>query len=97
MYLGQAKKHACAARIVKQKQPDKTPLIKGRFKGGALAGPKSGGAFLAVGLVLALGAGTQLGAIPWRYRKQIWQLQGALAGAVVGFALGRLSAPDSKP
>jgi hypothetical protein len=91
---------ACAARIVEQKQPGETPLTmdsKDRLKGGALAGRRFGGAFLALGLVLALGAGTLLGAIPWRYRKQIWQLQGALAGAVVGFVLGRLSAPEAKP
>ncbi len=82
------------------KQPVKTPLFvgsKGRLRDGALAGRNSGGALLAVGLVLALVVGVQFGAIPWRYRKQIWQLQGALAGAVVGFVLGRLSAPDTKP
>ena len=82
------------------KQPVESPLSvgsKGRLRDGALAGRNAGGAWLAAGLVLALVVGVQLGAIPWRYRKQIWQLQGALAGAVVGFVLGRLSAPDTKP
>ena len=38
----------------------------------------------AMGLALALVIGIQLGGIPWRYRKQLWQLQGAAIGALVG-------------
>ena len=44
----------------------------------------------AMGLALALVIGTQLGGIPWRYRKQLWQLQGAAIGALVGYLVGRL-------
>ena len=44
----------------------------------------------AIGLALALVIGIQLGGIPWRYRKQLWQLQGAAIGALVGYLVGRL-------
>jgi hypothetical protein len=42
-------------------------------------------------LVIALVVGMQLGSIPWRYRRQIWQLQGFLLGALAGYVLGRLN------
>lgn len=49
-------------------------------------------------LAAAVVLGIQLGTIPWRYRKQLWQLQGALVGVVVGFVVGRLSrSEDSAP
>lgn len=49
-------------------------------------------------LAAAVVLGIQLGTIPWRYRKQFWQLQGALVGVVVGFVVGRLSrSEDSAP
>jgi hypothetical protein len=51
---------------------------------------RSGGTLL--GLALALVLGLQLGALHWRYRREIWQLQGALVGAATGFVLGRLTA-----
>jgi hypothetical protein len=41
-------------------------------------------------LVITLVVGVQLGSIPWRYRRQIWQLQGFLLGALAGYVLGRL-------
>jgi hypothetical protein len=50
--------------------------------------------FGAGALVIAVLVGIQLGAIPWRYRRQIWQLQGFLLGAVVGYVVGRLSGRD---
>ena len=70
------------------------PKPKGR---GMLRALGSGTA--AVSLVLALVIGMQLGGVPWRYRKQLWQLQGALVGAVVGYVLGRLSGggDENKP
>lgn len=48
-----------------------------------------------VGLVLigAVIVGIQLGALPYRYRKQLWQLQGAAVGVVVGYVIGRFSRP----
>jgi hypothetical protein len=48
-------------------------------------------------LVVAVLVGIQLGSIPWRYRRQIWQLQGFLLGGLLGYVVGRLSAaaPDS--
>jgi len=47
-----------------------------------------GGSGLAVSHVLAVVIGLQLGAIPWRFRKQMWQLQGALAGGLVVYLVG---------
>lgn len=47
-----------------------------------------GGGGLLVGLVLAVLIGLQLGAMPWRFRRQMFQLQGALAGGLVGFVVG---------
>ncbi|MCP9901575.1 hypothetical protein KBZ12_03830 [Cyanobium sp. Cruz CV13-4-11] len=51
------------------------------------------GASLVLVVVVALLVGLQLGAVPWRFRRQMLQLQGALAGGavgmVVGYALGR--------
>ena len=56
-----------------------------------LGWPVGGGLMLVLGLTLVVGL--QLGALPWRFRRQMWQLQGALAGGVagvvVGHALGR--------
>ena len=50
---------------------------------------------LAVGLSLIVGL--QLGALPWRFRREIWQVQGALLGLAVGVVIGRISArrPDA--
>jgi hypothetical protein len=67
-----------------RKRCDPTMLIRsghgiGRFLGG-------GG--LAVGVTLAVVVGLQLGAMPWRFRKELWQLQGALAGGLVGYVVG---------
>ncbi len=42
-------------------------------------------------LAAVLVVGLQLGAMPWRYRKQFWQLQGALVGLVAGYVLGRFN------
>lgn len=42
-------------------------------------------------LVLALWIGLQLGALPWRYRRELWQAQGIAVGIVMGFAIGRLT------
>jgi hypothetical protein len=53
---------------------------------------RGGGSVAAVALALALVVGIQLGGVPWRYRQQLWQLQGAAIGAVVGYLVGRLSA-----
>ncbi|EAQ74076.1 MULTISPECIES: hypothetical protein [unclassified Synechococcus] len=47
-----------------------------------------GGGGLVVGLTLAVLIGLQLGAMPWRFRRQMFQLQGALAGGLVGFVVG---------
>ena len=45
---------------------------------------------LAVGLALLVGL--QLGALPWRFRREIWQVQGAVVGLAVGVVIGRLTA-----
>ncbi len=52
----------------------------------ALGWPIGGGVALVLAVTLVLGL--QLGAIPWRFRKQMWQLQGALAGGVAGLVVG---------
>ena len=53
----------------------------------------SGGALTAAAVItLALIIGFQLGGAPWRFRRQVWQLQGALMGTVLGFIVGRFSA-----
>lgn len=49
---------------------------------------RNGGGGLVVGLVLAVVIGLQLGALPWRFRREMFQLQGALAGGLVGFVVG---------
>ncbi len=53
----------------------------------------------AVGMALALMVGIQLGALPWRYRRELWQAQGLAIGGVIGvgigFAAGRLTANRS--
>jgi hypothetical protein len=48
-----------------------------------------------VGMALALMIGIQIGALPWRYRRELWQAQGAAFGLVVGLTIGRLSARRS--
>jgi hypothetical protein len=45
-------------------------------------------------LVIALVVGVQLGRIPFRYRRQIWLLQGFLLGGLVGYVVGRLSGAE---
>ena len=47
------------------------------------------GLALAIGLSLLIGL--QLGALPWRFRREMLQLQGGLVGLAIGFALGRLT------
>jgi hypothetical protein len=58
-----------------------------RGRGGGLSSNLGIGA-----LVIAVVVGIQLGTIPWRYRRQIWQLQGFLLGSLVGYVVGRLRA-----
>ena len=48
-------------------------------------------------VAVALIVGLQLGALPWRYRRQFWQLQGALLGGAAGFLLGRITAGRREP
>lgn len=45
---------------------------------------------LAIGLALLVGL--QLGALPWRYRREIWQIQGAVVGIAIGVVIGRYTA-----
>ena len=47
-------------------------------------------------LVIAVVVGIQLGSIPWRFRRQIWMLQGCLLGGLVGYVVGRLSAASPR-
>lgn len=63
--------------------------ITPRSRGGLLQASGRSVALLALGAALVFGI--QLGGLPWRYRKQIWQLQGALVGLVAGFMAGRIS------
>ena len=58
---------------------------------------KDGSALTSAAFIsLAVVIGIQLGGMPWRYRRQFWQVQGALMGAVLGFVVGRLSAAHPK-
>ena len=41
-------------------------------------------------VLLALMLGIQIGAVHWRYRRQIWQLQGLMAGLAIGYVVGRV-------
>lgn len=50
----------------------------------SLGWPLGGG----LALTLTLLVGLQLGAIPWNFHRQMWQLQGALAGGVAGLVVG---------
>jgi hypothetical protein len=47
---------------------------------------------LPLAIALSLLVGLQLGALPWRYRREMLQIQGGLVGLGIGFALGRLTA-----
>jgi hypothetical protein len=49
-----------------------------------------GAAALAVGFSLVLLVGMQLGALPWRMRREMFRLQGALVGGLVGYVVGYL-------
>jgi len=44
-----------------------------------------------VSMALALLIGIQLGALPWRYRRELWRAQGVVIGVVVGIGIGRLT------
>ena len=57
----------------------------------------NGGAVLtaAVAISLAVVIGIQVGGMPWRYRRQLWQVQGALMGGVLGFVVGRISSSSA--
>lgn len=46
---------------------------------------------LGLALGLALLVGVQLGSLPWRFRREIWQIQGALVGMAFGVVIGRYS------
>ena len=43
-----------------------------------------------IGFMVVLVVGIQLGSIPWRYRKQMHQLQGGAVGVALGFLVGRI-------
>ena len=70
------------------------PIPVGQSGGSPRRSPSGGlSSGLGVGaLVIAVVVGIQLGSIPWRYRRQIWQLQGFLLGSLVGYVVGRLRA-----
>ncbi|QNI82580.1 putative membrane protein [Synechococcus sp. RS9907] len=45
--------------------------------------------FLLLVVAASLWAGIALDRAGWKYRKQLWQFQGAATGFVAGFLLGR--------
>ena len=47
---------------------------------------------LLVVVAASIWAGIALDRAGWRYRKQLWQFQGATAGLVAGYLLGRFQA-----
>ena len=68
------------------------PKLAGKTLPSQLPKPSQGA--LVAALLVVLLVGIQLGGVPWRYRKQLWQLQGAIAGAVAGYLVGRWSRPE---
>jgi F0F1-type ATP synthase assembly protein I len=52
---------------------------------------------LGLAVMLALMIGLQIGALPWRYRREIWQIQGAVVGLALGVLIGRFSAQRPEP
>jgi hypothetical protein len=54
-----------------------------------------GSGLAAITLALAVVIGMQIGGVPWRFRKQLWQLQGAALGAVLGYVVGRMSGANA--
>ncbi|WP_398325342.1 hypothetical protein [Vulcanococcus sp.] len=57
----------------------------------------SGRSVVWLSVAVALVLGLQLGGLPWRYRKQLWQLQGFLLGGAVGYLIGRLDRGERDP
>jgi hypothetical protein len=68
--------------------PDRRSSSKHLPRGG---GGQLGVVALAVGLVLVLLVGIQLGTLPWRMRRHMFRLQGALVGGLVGYVVGYLA------
>jgi hypothetical protein len=89
-----------ASQLRPPPRPPKQPVERSGGIGAFL-----GGSGLAVVLTLAVVVGLQLGALPWRFRRELWQLQGALAGGLVGYLVGwsvaksgrRQGEPDEEP
>jgi len=71
--------------------PTKPPSTLGKAQANQGEAGTLTGSFGVGALVIALVVGMQLGGIPWRYRRQIWQLQGFLLGGLAGYVLGRLN------
>ena len=80
-----------------RRQSPSPPSSEGDHPGGPLGLIEGGG--LVVLLMVALFIGLQLGGVSWRYRKQLWQLQGGVVGALVGYGMGRWmkGSADRKP
>ena len=72
-----------------EEQGDQPPLAPRRSARGIRKSANPIGMGLAEGLALIVGL--QLGALPWRFRREIWQVQGALLGLAVGVVIGRFS------
>ena len=80
--------------IAMRSNPETPPgQLKAQERRGALNGVV--GSLLLI--VVTLMVGLQLGALPWRYRRQFLQLQGALLGGAAGFVLGRMTAGRREP
>ena len=80
--------------VMNQPNPFQTPGPLRRMAGRFF----NGGAVLtaAVAISLAVVIGIQLGGIPWRFRRQMWQLQGALMGAALGLLWVALVQPSQR-
>ena len=87
-WLQYASRFVCCG-VMNQPTPSK-PLELLKRMAGRLVN-RSAAMTAAVAVSLAVVIGIQLGGIPWRFRRQMWQLQGALMGAALGFVVGRLS------
>ena len=55
---------------------------------------RSGRRVAVLSLAAAAVIGFQLGGLQWRYRQQLWQLQGLVVGLVIGHLIGRMDRPE---
>lgn len=86
---GEAELQQRLAELIKE-QPHSTQASPPRLR--RLIQSSSSPITLGLAIGLALLVGLQLGALPWRYRREIWQIQGFVVGIAIGVVIGRYTA-----